>query len=204
METLTIEIPKYVENMDLPDPVLLQYYKNLQERVIWIDYDIGDNLLEVVKLIIDINKRDCGIPIEDRNPIKICIFSYGGNIDSTLSLLDVCALSKTPVITINFGVSMSAGLLLFLAGHTRYALAKSQFLFHSGSAGIAGTFEQTDAAMKNYKKTIAVVEKYVLERTKIDPKVFNRNRGREWYIYSEEAVSLGICDAIVTDISDIL
>ncbi len=203
MENILVQIPENLENIKLPDPSLLQFYKNVQDRVIWIDFSIDDNLLDVVKLIIEINKRDAGIPSEDREPIKICIFSYGGNIDSTFTMIDVCRLSKTPIITINFGVAMSAGILIFLAGHKRLTFNWSQFLIHSGSGGAAGTYEQTEAAMQNYKKAIEIMRKYILERTNIDTKLFNRNKSKEWYIYAEESLSLGICDKIIDDIDEI-
>lgn len=205
MQEFQIEIPQPIENKQLPNPELLQYYRNLiEDRIIWIDFEIDDSLLDVVKQIIQINKDDKNISIEDRKPIKICIFSYGGNIDSTFTFLDICKLSKTPIITINFGVAISAGLLIFLAGHKRYTLSKSQFLIHSGSGGTNGTFEQTESQMANYKKMVDTMRNYILERTAIDLKLFNKNKSKEWYIYPDTAIELKICDKIIDDIDDII
>jgi len=205
MDELMLELPECVENLKLPDPSLLQYYKDIDERVVWIDCEIDSSLLDVVKLIIEINRKDRDIQPDERSPIKLCIFSYGGDVEPTIALLDVCALSKTPIITINVGVAFSAGLWIFLAGHKRYAMPRSQFLYHSGSSsGSNGTYEQTQAYADNYKKRIDLLRGYIITQTNIEPKLFNRQKNKEWFIYADEAVSLGICDGIVESIEDVL
>ena len=45
-ELSPIFIPEELENVKLPSPELLSFYENLQERVIWIDDEIGDQLLQ--------------------------------------------------------------------------------------------------------------------------------------------------------------
>ena len=37
---LDIAIPQNAENLQLPDPSLLQFYKNYENRIIWIDDEI--------------------------------------------------------------------------------------------------------------------------------------------------------------------
>lgn len=91
----------------LPDPELLVYYKNLENRTFWIDYEIEASLLEISKYIIQFNQEDKDIPIENRKPIKLFIFSYGGDLDVCFNLIDICLASKTPIHTINAGVAMS-------------------------------------------------------------------------------------------------
>ena len=45
-ELSPIFIPEELENVNLPSPELLSFYENLQDRVIWIDDEIGDQLLQ--------------------------------------------------------------------------------------------------------------------------------------------------------------
>ena len=35
MEEINVSIPKSIENMQLPNPELLTYYRNLENRVLW-------------------------------------------------------------------------------------------------------------------------------------------------------------------------
>ena len=203
-EFLELAIPKYMENLQLPSPELLTYYRNLEDRVIWIDYGVDETILEVSKIIMYFNKLDKDIPIEERKPIKLLLYSYGGDGQACFSLLDIIALSKTPVWTVNMGVSMSAGLLILLAGHKRFCLKNSTALAHSGSGGASGTFEQTEAQMKDYQRFVKVMRDYILERTKITQKTFNKYKNKEWYLYAEDQFSYGIVDSIVENIDEIL
>ena len=193
-----------LENLQLPSPELLTYYRNLEDRVIWIDYGVDESILEISKLIMLFNKEDKDVPVEQRKPIKLLVYSYGGDGQACFSLLDVIALSKTPVFTINMGVAMSAGLLILLAGHQRFCLENSTALAHSGSGGTCGTFEQTEAQMKDYQRFVKTMRDYIIDRTKIDQKTYNKYKNKEWSLYSEDQIKYGICDKIIDDIYEIL
>lgn len=203
-DLLNLAIPENLENLQLPSPELLTYYRNLEDRVIWIDYDVGEPVLEVSKLIMYFNKADKDIPVEERKPIKLLVYSYGGDGNACFSLLDVIAISKTPVYTYNMGVAMSAGLLILLAGHKRFCLKNSTALAHSGSGGAQGTYEQTEAQMKDYKRFVDTMRDYIIERTKIDTKTLNKYKSKEWYLYSEDQIKYGVVDKIVEDINEIM
>ena len=203
-EMMRIMIPQTLENLQLPSPELLTYYRNLEDRVIWIDYGVDETILEVSKLIMYFNREDKDIPVEQRKPIKLLLYSYGGDGQACFSLLDVIALSKTPVHTVNMGVAMSAGLLILLAGHKRFCLKNSTALAHSGSGGASGTFEQTEAQMKDYKRFVDTMRNYIIERTNIDAKTLNKYKSKEWYLYSEDQVGYHIVDEIIDDIDKIL
>ena len=203
-ELMQIMIPQNLENMQLPSPELLTYYRNLEDRVIWIDYGVDETILEVSKLIMYFNKLDKDVPIEARKPIKLLLYSYGGDGQACFSLLDIIALSKTPVWTINMGVAMSAGLLILLAGHKRFCLKNSTALAHSGSGGTSGSYESTEAQMKDYKHFVQTMRDYIIERTKIDSKLMNKKKSQEWYIYASEQVEFGIVDKVIDDIDEIM
>lgn len=203
-ELMQIAIPQSIENLQLPNPELVTYYRNLEDRVIWIDYGVDESILEISKLIMYFNKLDKDIPIEDRQPIKLLLYSYGGDGQACFSLLDIIALSKTPVWTINMGVAMSAGLLILLAGHKRFCLKNSTALAHSGSGGTSGTFEQTEAQMKDYQRFVKTMRDYIIERTDIDTKTLNKYKNKEWFLYSEDQLKYGIVDKIIDDIDEIL
>ena len=49
-----------------------------------------------------------------------------------------------------------------------------------------------------------VARNYILDKTSIDSKTFNKKKSTEWYITCEEAVTLGMVDGIIKDIDEIL
>lgn len=100
---LDIAIPSNVENLQLPDPTLLQFYKNYDDRIIWIDDEITTMTLEYAKMIMQWNSEDKknNIPAEERKPIKVIFFSPGGDLEVNNCLVDTIQLSQTKVIGIN-------------------------------------------------------------------------------------------------------
>lgn len=201
---IVFNLPEGVENLKLPDPNLVEFYKNLDERILWIDFTIDEALLDISKYILRYNMEDKDIPIEMRKPIKLLIFTHGGRVDATFNLIDIMEMSKTPIYTYNMGNAMSAGFQILISGHKRFCLKRSTALYHSGSGGTQGTFEQTQAQMKEYKRINSVFEKDTLAKTKIDSKTFAKNKIKEWYMSAEEQLHYGVVDEILGDINQIL
>ena len=205
MQEILVGIPEELENLQLPNPSMLQYYQDEQERVLWVEGEINEDLYELSKLIMKYNKEDKGVPIEQRKPIKIFIHSSGGMLDETLAFVALMGISKTPIWTINAGWAFSAAGLILMAGHKRFALPNTQCLIHSGSGGIcAGTFEQTESQMKNYKELIDKMRSFILSKTTIDPKIFKKKQSMEWYLDTDTMLSNNIIDKIVDDLDEIL
>lgn len=200
---LAVALP---EDSTLPDPERLMYYDGLKNRTLYLENEIDrEYLIDFSKMIIAFNREDDGkgIPVEKRKPIKILIFSYGGEIDATQHLLDMIAISKTPVYTINFGVAMSGGLYVLLAGHKRFALKNSQALIHEGSGAMEGTAEQVRTHQAQYTKQLKLLSDFVIDRTKISKELYGRKKKTEWFINGTEQVEYGIVDKLIDDISEL-
>ena len=197
------EIPDPINNLQLADPELLTYYRNLERRVIWLDSELDNNWLEFGKYILDWNRLDKGVPVEERTPIKLYFFSPGGDLDINNFFIDIVKMSKTPVIGINMGIAYSGGAFTYLACHKRYVMPKASFLLHKGSAeGFSGTAQQIEEITAQYKKQVNALKDYLVE-CGLDKKLVNKKMGGEWFIDSEEAVKLGIAHSVVTDIDEI-
>lgn len=204
MESIDIALPINLANMTLPEPSLVNYWRNAENRIFFIDYEIDDSLTEIIKNIMYINSLDKGIPIEERKPIVLCIHSYGGDLQVAYSLIASCEVSQTPVYTVNIGCAMSAGLLILLAGKKRFCFKRSQALIHSGSALQGGTYEQLQESQKAYDKQISDMREYIMAHTKIEKKLFTKNKSKDWYISDSEQVNLGIVDKIVENMDEII
>lgn len=193
-----------IKENQLPSPEEYTYWKDRENRTFYIDYEIDEAycLVELAKIIIQINIEEKDI--ENPDPIRLFIHSYGGDIEQALFFCDLVKASKIPIINIGMGVAMSAGFLIFLSGKKRFAFSHTSMLVHSGSAAFQGTAEQIEEAQKNYKKQIEQMKSYILENTNIDEKTFNKNRNKDWYLSSDELLKYGVIDEIITDITTII
>ena len=193
-------------NLKLPAPELVTFYSDLNGRVVWIEGEIDSSLMETVKHVLRWNREDAaaGLPREKRVPIRVLVNSPGGELDAMLSCYDVLVASATPVYTYNMGVAMSGGLMLLLAGEKRFCLKSSTALLHNGSTTIGGTASQAKATMEYYKAQLAHLSQIVLDRTRIDPKLYKKKQDDEWYFNAGDQLKYDIVHEIVTDLASIL
>lgn len=205
-ELMQITIPGNLENLQLPSPELLMYYKNLKHRVIWLDTHVDEMWLEYERQIIEWNREDKGIPVEERKPIKLMFFSYGGSLDINYSFIDLVQKSRTPIWGINMGQACSAACFIFIACHKRFAMPRSSFLIHQGGVdgGFSGTYEQVVAAIMEYQRQMDELGKYLLENTKITQEILDERFASEWYLTADDAVELGVADKIIENIDEIM
>lgn len=199
-----VAIPNNVENMQLPSPELLTFYKDLENRILWIDSEISDYSLEYAKNIMQWNAEDKDKKISDRKPITLLFFSPGGDLNVNNLLVDTITLSKTPVIGINCGMAASAGCFIYLSCHQRYTFPNAQFLIHQGAGEFSGTYEIVVSAIMNYQREIENLGKFVLSRTTIPEDVFYENFSTDWYLDADEALKYGLCSKIITSLDEII
>lgn len=186
------------KDFQLVDPTEYNYWKLREQRTFVIDYELEEDYqcIELAKTIIQLNAEEKETPVESLKPVTLWVYSFGGDLDQAMALCDVIEASRIPIITVCLGVAMSAGFLIFLAGHRRYALKQNQLLVHSGSASFSGTAEQISSAQENYKKTLDKMKGYILEHTSIDEKLFKKNQTKDWYINGEDIEKFGIAKIV--------
>lgn len=188
----------------LPSPLMVEYYRRLKEReILWNDI-ITDCTIDVPMYILKWNREDKGVPVEDRKPIKIWINSDGGDMNVTMFMANVIALSKTPVITIGMGRSYSSGGLLLMAGHKRYIFSNTSVLIHDGSTGAIGDTGKVIDNLEFTKEMEVRVRDFILSRTKIPADLLDKNYRRDWFLFSDDAIKYGVADKIITDLDEVL
>ena len=201
MEYANIIIPKAIENVQLPDPELRNFYVDLEHRIFWLDEEVTPYLLELIKYIVRWNAEDAATPVEQRQPIRIYFFSPGGDLDINYALIDTIKMSKTPVIGINIGQCASAAAYIFLSCHKRYMLPHAYFILHQGSGTLSGTFEQICAQMEDYQQQVEELSAFVLEHTTYTEEAVAEKIVGEWYIRKDEALENGVVHGVVNDVS---
>ena len=200
LEEILFNLPPEA-NWQLPDPALVNYYKNRRDRIFWINNEIDDKLYELVDFIIEINREDKDIDPMLRRPIKLIIASPGGDLEITETICDMISISHTPVWGLAIGMVASAASLIFLACHKRYALPNALFLYHKGSGVISGNYNEANAAFKDYQRKVEKMIKYYIDHTNFSKETIEEKIVTDWYIQADEAIANGACDDIISDIS---
>lgn len=188
-----------------PDPGLVNFYNNFKHRIIYLDHTLDDeNLNEVGKMIIEFNREDKDIPIEERIPIRLYIYTYGGDLEGCLNFIQLCQMSKTPVYTYNMGCAFSAGFFILISGKKRFTLPSAYALFHEGSGAQEGTYEQIRANAEYYKNLVAHLQDITIANTSISKSVYTKKKKTEWFLSAEDQLKYGVVDEIITDLDDLL
>lgn len=201
---LGIIIPRGVENLQLPDDSLLNFYEGLEHRVFWVSDEINVYSLNLIHYIMKWNQEDLGIPVEKRKPIKLLFFSPGGDIDANYAIIDTIKLSKTPIVGINIGQCASAAAFIFLSCHQRYMLSHSYFLFHQGSGQLSGTFAEIYAQMEDYQAQVEELASFMAKHTLYTEEEIAEKIVNEWYIRKDEAIEKGVCQKVIDNIDELV
>lgn len=175
--------------------------QQLQGKQILITGDIKEDLIEkAVIQIFNFNNMDAEnrLSIQERQPIVCYINTNGGSLDEAFSFVSAVEASETPVITVALGKAYSAGFLMLLAGHKRYAQKYSTLMYHQGSTGGIGEINRMMEYVKHWESCQSLVEDYVLSKTKIKKKKLDQifSQKLDWYLKPQEAMQLGIIDGI--------
>lgn len=166
-------------------------------RVITLGEIDGDTVNEVIQDIYEINDEDA--KKQTVNPIKLIINSFGGEVFSGLALIDVIDNSQTPVHTICHGTAMSMALIVFAAGHVRYASKYATFMYHEAAYELNGKVAFHKQELKETERIDKLCDAYLISKTKFTPKVLqpHRERQSEWYFDVKVAQKYGLVDEIL-------
>lgn len=199
----SVEIPPQAENLQLPDPSLLNYYKDLERRIYWLVGAVDTSLYELVQHIINCNYEDRDIPAAQRKPIRIIIASPGGSLEIEQTLVAIMEASTTPIYCIAIGMCASAASMIYLAGHKRFATRNASWMFHQGGCdNLEGSYQQIMSFMAKYQLDIEEMAEFYKTHTSFPAELIEKNLVEgDWYINIDEAVKNGICHQVITDLS---
>ena len=173
--------------------------EDLDGRRLYINSAIDEDIIStIVYQILRYNREDKGVPVEERTPIILYLNSPGGSVVDGYGLVDAIRSSITPIYTVNQAFAASMGFLIFIAGHKRYSMERSEFLMHDGSTfGWDSTAKMKDRMDFETKELEAMTKEYIMSRTKIDSDLYDEKYRVEWYMLPETAKKYGIVDYIV-------
>jgi len=183
--------------LDTPKPRELYFQKDVTQ----------DTVATLTKEILEINTNDqflrgqyglYGISYQPA-PIRLYIDSYGGSVYQCLGLLGVMKTSRVPIHTYVTGVAMSAGFMIAISGHRRYAYPHSTFMYHQLSACAWGKMKDLEENIEEFRRLQKLLQTLTVQATRIPASVLQDNfdRKKDWFMTVDEAFNLGCVDEIL-------
>lgn len=165
------------------------YSKLAQDRVIFIEKDIDDDLANGVA------SQLMYLDSLNNNEITIYINSYGGSVYDGFAVIDVMRRIKSPVKTICIGKAMSMAALILVCGDTRQATDLATIMLHQPSGGFRGTTTDMEINVKEVVRLKKIFHNIIKKQTSIkDPET---ELERDYYLDANEAKKLNIIDEII-------
>jgi ATP-dependent Clp protease protease subunit len=191
----------FLEIMKTPPLMEYQTWQFLQERILVLNDEVHDGsifddfTMRIIQFIAEDDKLN--LKYSERKPIKIYINTHGGDLSTALGLVGTMETSRTPIHTIVQTKAYSAGSIILTAGHKRFASKRAMILLHEGTTGVMGSAGKSKDTMAFYERQDDKVKELFLETTEISEELYEKNRHKEWYLFAEEALELGIVDEII-------
>lgn len=188
MDNSLLRIPKQ-RSLFLTEQVDQTSVSSITKKIIEINED-DEMLLKQAQLI--------GFEYKPK-PIHLYIDSFGGSIYQCMSLVSVIGKSEVPIHTICMGAAMSAGFIILISGHRRFAYQYSTPLYHQASTILYGTVKTIEEDINETKRLQKLIEKITLEKTKIPKERLKEvyEKKLDWYMTAEEALKLSVVDEIL-------
>lgn len=165
-------------------------------RIIYISGEFNEMKAEMV--VSKMLTFECANPSKD---ILLIIDSYGGIVDSFVSIHDTMGLLRCDVATLCIGKAMSCGQLLLVSGAKgkRFITPNSRVMIHEFSAGAYGSLTDLEISVEENKRLQKEIwEKLNIKYTNLTPKKLTEMRGRDTFLNAKECLQHGVVDHVVT------
>lgn len=169
------------------------YSRMLKDRIIFLSGlftpDMADSVVaQLLFLEADDSKKD------------VCMYinSPGGEISTMYAIYDTINYIGPDVITIGYGMVVSAGSFILSAGTKgkRYALPNTQIMMHELAGGTSGKYGDMRVAYKHLSKMHEKMARHYSEMTGQDLEKIKTDMERDFYMTPEEAKEYGLIDSV--------
>ena len=178
-------------------------YVNTDERLFYLNDSIdnaslGKICFNLLYLLRQDDKKEAEQKNYTRQPISIFVNSFGGSVYDMWALVDIIENSKTPIHTYCSGYAMSAGFIIFLAGHKRFVTRHATLMCHQLSMWDNGKLRDMQQVMEEREQNQRDIENFIMKQTKITQEKLDEVRVKkiDWYIKSTDVEKLGVAEVI--------
>jgi|GEM_PF-1931153 len=196
--TGTLDINELVSQLkESANPVMYQYFKNLDEGNLLISGEIDDLTIEY--FIMPLMQLDADPNVEE---ITIYLNSPGGSIFTGMTLCEAIERLKTPTKVVLLSYAYSMGGYILMSGFSnpnvkRVCYPFSTGLIHQGSTRLGGNSNDVEDTYEFYKKYNEKMNQYILDHSNIPSDVLDKHKRFEWYLTADEMLEYGLVDEII-------
>ena len=171
------------------------YSRLLKERVVFLVGEVNDmtaNLIVAQMLFLESENPD--------KDIHFYINSPGGSIAAGMAIYDTMQFIKPDVSTLCVGMAASMGAFLLAAGAKgkRFALPNSTVMIHQPLGGFQGQASDIAIHAKEILYLKGRLNEMLAKHTGQRLEVIDRDTDRDNFMSSDEAVSYGLVDKVLT------
>lgn len=174
------------------------YKKLLEKRIVYINQEIDESIIDMVTMvIITKNMEEENIEGDKLNPITIFLNTDGGDLITTIHLIEIIQNSRIPIHVRVLSKACSAGLLIAIAAKKRVASKNSIFLMHDGSYMLANSSSKAKDTMEFLDALESKVDTLILSRTNLTKEEYEKLKRKELYCFGDEALNYGFIDELI-------
>ena len=194
-----LEVPLAELDLDktLPSPVMYQYYRNLKDRKIIINEQIGSDIVENVMIpLLEMDNDGTGKPIE------IILNTIGGSLFDGAALCNIIDNLKTPTTITVMTYAYSMGSIILMSGFNNPNVKKrcykfSTALLNAGNDYLEGNSSSVKDQFNFYQKFDDLIKNFTLSHSTITPEEYDKMERYEWYMTSDVMLEKGLVDEII-------
>ena len=176
-------------------------HKLFKRRTVLIFGGIND------KIARDVTGRLLALAGESDKPINVYVNSPGGHVESGDTIHDMIRFvdSIAPVNLIGTGWVVSAGALIFAAGHKdrRFCLPNTRFLLHQPMGGVRGPATDIDIEAREILKMRERLNRIFAAETGHSFEKIAKDTDRNYWMSASEAIEYGLVTKIISRFSDL-
>lgn len=165
------------------------YELNLNDRVVYIYGEIGDNASDIAKRILYLG--------ETSESITILINSPGGSVVDGAEIISAIEASKAKVNTVCVELCASMAAIIHSYGTRRYMINRSVLMFHPATAGAQGEVSKMASRIGFLKLYTDKMNANIAKRSGRSVEDFDKLWQVEHWVDAEDATEQGFNDAIV-------
>jgi ATP-dependent Clp protease protease subunit len=171
------------------------YSRLLHERIIFLGTPINEEIANLV--VAELLHLESEQPDRD---IAIYVNSPGGSVYAGLTIYDTMQFVKPDVQTMCVGSAMGMAAVIVLGGTSgkRVALPHAKILLTQVSGGFEGETSDVEIQARELLALGRRLEQIIAEHTGQPLEKVASDLGRELYLSSEEAVSYGVIDRVLS------
>ncbi|MEH7116023.1 ATP-dependent Clp protease proteolytic subunit [Neobacillus vireti] len=173
----------------------------LRDRRIFISDEVDrESMFKACYLLDRLEELDK--PSGNKKPIEIIIDSYGGYIYHGLALISKILSMRDKgykILTTVNSVAMSMGFMILLCGSERRGLKHSRIMCHQPSSASWGTLQDMEESVEETQSLWIRLKDLIIKYTNISDGQLEdiKSRKYDWFMWSEEAIELGVIDYII-------